>query len=58
VLQVYLGGSRVLHYRVTSTSRPEVQNIVSDVFLNHLQEWEELPQGLGLGLSWNLLWVR
>lgn len=54
---VYRGGTRSLHYRVKS-SRPEVSNIVADVFANHLHnEWEPLPAGLGLGLSWNLLWT-
>lgn len=38
------------------SSRPEVANIVTDVFSNHLVGWEELPQGLGLGTSWNVLW--
>jgi tubulin polyglutamylase TTLL5 len=33
-----------------------VANIVTDVFSNHLEGWEELPQGLGLGTSWNVLW--
>ena len=39
------------------SSRHEVYNIVSDVLNNQLQEWQELPQGLGLGVSWNLLWT-
>jgi tubulin polyglutamylase TTLL5 len=58
VLQVYAGGTRTLHYRVKS-SRPEVYNIVTDVFNNQLSapKWEELPAGLGLGLTWNLLWT-
>jgi tubulin polyglutamylase TTLL5 len=47
-----------LHYRVKS-SRPEVYNIVTDVLNNSvaLKHWVELPSGLGLGLSWNLLWT-
>jgi len=65
---VYDGNASSLHYRVKS-SRPEVYNIVTDVFNNSkvLQakdghggrggRWMELPQGLGLGLSWNLLWT-
>jgi len=53
---VYDGGSRTLHYRVKS-SRPEVYNIVTDVFSGSLKSWHELPSGLGLGLSWNLLWT-
>jgi hypothetical protein len=52
---VYNGGTRALHYRVKST-RPEVYNIVTDVFNKYLSHWEELPAGLGLGVSWNLLW--
>ena len=52
---VYKGGTRALHYRVKS-QRPEVYNIVSDAFTT-MREWEELPGGLGLGLSWNLLWT-
>ena len=53
---VYQGGSRSLHFRVNSV-RPEVYNIVADVFHNQLPGWEELPTGLGLGLSWNVLWT-
>ena len=54
---VYSGGTRALHYRVKS-SRPEVYNIVTDVFNRDLRgKWEELPSGLGLGVSWNLLWT-
>jgi hypothetical protein len=52
---VYSGGSAALHYRVKS-SRPEVNNIIKDVFGNVVKGWEELPTGLGLGISWNLLW--
>ena len=39
------------------SARSEVNNIVTDVFNNFLQQWEELPSGLGLGLSWNILWT-
>eukprot|EP01033_Poteriospumella_lacustris_P001776 gene1776-1290_t len=53
---VYKGGNRALHYRVKS-SRSEVFNIVCDVFQQMLPQWENLPAGLGLGLSWNLLWT-
>lgn len=56
VLKVYKGGSRSLHYRVKS-SRSEVFNIITDVFNNYLPSWEALPSGLGLGVSWNLLWT-
>ena len=52
---IYNGGSRSLHYRVKSP-RQEVCNIIKDVFSKHLKHWEELPAGLGLGVSWNLLW--
>ena len=52
---VYSGTPRTLHYRVTS-SRSDVLNIVNDVF-TELYGWEELPSGLGLGTSWNLLWT-
>jgi tubulin polyglutamylase TTLL5 len=55
VLQVYKGGTKALHYRVKS-SRGEVCNIVNDVFNGMLPEWEELPSGFGLGVSWNFLW--
>ena len=53
---MYKGGTRSLHFRVKS-ARSEVNNIVTDVFNNFLQQWEELPSGLGLGLSWNILWT-
>eukprot|EP01041_Mallomonas_annulata_P005565 gene5565-11198_t len=52
---IYSGNARALHFRVKST-RSEVCNIVTDVFKESLQYWEELPSGLGLGMSWNLLW--
>ena len=44
-----------MHFRVKS-SRGEVCNIINDVFQDMLPEWEELPSGFGLGLSWNFLW--
>jgi hypothetical protein len=54
---IYKGGTRALHFRVKS-ARPEVYNIVTDVFNGDLKDqWEELPQGLGLGVTWNLLWT-
>lgn len=31
-------------------------NLIADVFGQSLTDWEELPSGLGLGLSWNFLW--
>lgn len=46
---VYQGNTRSLHYRVKASVRPEVYNIVSDVFNSSLPEWNELPSGLGLG---------
>jgi hypothetical protein len=54
---VYSGGSQALHYRVKS-ARQEVYDIVTDVFQKDMRgKWEELPSGLGLGVSWNLLWT-
>ena len=54
---IYRGGTRALHYRVKS-ARPEVYNIVKDAFDKDFKDtWEELPQGLGLGVTWNLLWT-
>ena len=38
------------------SSRVEVCNLITDVFRQDFPEWEELPSGLGLGLSWNFLW--
>lgn len=32
-------------------------NIISDVITKKLPHWVQLPSGLGLGLSWNLLWT-
>ena len=54
---VYGGGAGAFtaHYRVKASARPEVYNIVSDV-LERMNDWEELPQGLALGNTWNLLW--
>ena len=54
-VQLKSSTAKGLHYRVKST-RTEVCNIVADVFRQELVQWEELPSGLGLGLSWNLLW--
>ena len=56
---VYNGSAEALHYRVNST-RSEVYNIVSDVLSTSKQQqpaWVELPIGLGLRTSWNLLWT-
>jgi len=67
---VYPGSAAALHYRVNASTRSEVYDIVSDalkdwpgnVFNNggeeHEEEaWVELPNGLGLGTTWNLLWT-
>lgn len=50
--------SSALTYRVNS-SRSEVYNIVTDALKNEtcFATWEELPAGLGLGATWNLLWT-
>jgi len=53
---LHQGGSKGLTYRVKS-QRPEVTSIVKDVITSKMPIWEELPAGLGLGLSWNLLWT-
>ena len=50
----YAGGKESLLFRVNS-SRAEVYNIVSDV-LHNSPPWVELPVGLDLKTSWNLLW--
>ncbi|CAM9452432.1 unnamed protein product, partial [Choristocarpus tenellus] len=54
---VYSGDTAALHFRVNAKARPEVYNIVSDVLNNRCKEWEELPTGLGLKTTWNLLWT-
>ncbi|KAJ8602729.1 hypothetical protein CTAYLR_003791 [Chrysophaeum taylorii] len=53
--EVYAGDSSALHFRVNS-SRPEVFDIVSQV-LGQCADWVELPSGLGLKTTWNLLWT-
>ena len=55
---IYKGGTNALHYRVKS-ARPEVYNIVTDAFKGRElgEMWQELPPGLGLGVTWNLLWT-
>ena len=54
---MYSGGSASLHFRVNS-SRPEVYDIVADVLAHKSDgEWVELPSGLGLKTTWNLLWT-
>ncbi|OWZ00128.1 Tubulin-tyrosine ligase [Phytophthora megakarya] len=45
------------HYRINSTARKEVSEIVTEA-LHHLGGgWEEHPSGLGLKTTWNLLWT-
>ena len=80
-LLVYDGvdGAATLHFRVNSTSRPEVYSIVTQALAQDSQEgwykqhassayqtalcpiynarWVEMPTGLGLGTTWNLLWT-
>ncbi|KAJ1457439.1 tubulin-tyrosine ligase family-domain-containing protein [Pelagophyceae sp. CCMP2097] len=52
---VYGGRPWALHFRVNS-SRPEVFDIVTHV-LSGDSDWVELPAGLGLKTTWNLLWT-
>ncbi|CAM9123029.1 unnamed protein product, partial [Phaeothamnion confervicola] len=55
---VYGGGAATLHYRLATTGRPEVYNIIKDVLASGAAgQWEELPAGLGLKATWNLLWT-
>jgi tubulin polyglutamylase TTLL5 len=58
--EVYSGNPSTLHYRVKS-QRSEVTNIITDVMNSPIDSlessWIQLPSGLGLGLSWNLLWT-
>ncbi|KAL7685314.1 putative tubulin-tyrosine ligase/Tubulin polyglutamylase, ATP-grasp, subdomain 1 [Plasmopara halstedii] len=45
------------HYRINSTARKEVSEIVMQA-LHHLDDrWEDHPAGLGLKTTWNLLWT-
>ena len=44
------------YYRVSARTRHEVYNIVTDA-CDAEGGWEELPSGLGLGTTWNLLWT-
>ena len=48
-------GEAPLHYRVVK-NKPEVYDIVSRSFLRK-RNWVELPHGLNLKTSWNLLWT-
>jgi hypothetical protein len=65
---VYAGDDAALHFRVNSTTRAEVYDIVTEVLAEpsamaaancpgYKERWVELPNGLGLGTSWNLLWT-
>ena len=72
------GGSAVLQYRVSSSSRPEIYGIVTQALAQTKEgwykqhspdahqvmgcsiydaQWVEMPTGLGLGTTWNLLWT-
>jgi len=46
---------RILYYRVVK-NREEVYDIVTKSFLRKLN-WAELPHGMNLKTSWNLLWT-
>ena len=52
---IYRGSPSALHFRVKS-SRPEVCNLLVEVFARDLSSWVELPTGFGLA-GWNLLWT-
>ena len=62
---VYDGTAAALHFRVNSSTRSEVYDIVSEALKGGPAAsdgrppaaWVELPSGLGLGTSWNLLWT-
>ncbi|RLN63670.1 hypothetical protein BBJ28_00023134, partial [Nothophytophthora sp. Chile5] len=45
------------HYRINSTARKEVCDIVTDALKCLGGGWEEHPSGLGLKTTWNLLWT-
>lgn len=50
------GSAYTAHYRINSTTRSEVCDIVVTA-LDKLGDWEEHPSGLGLKTTWNLLWT-
>lgn len=50
-----LPGEREMYYRVVK-ARPEVYDIVSRGF-NKKRGWSELPHGMNLRLSWNVMWT-
>ncbi|KAL3659869.1 hypothetical protein V7S43_015171 [Phytophthora oleae] len=45
------------HYRINSTARKEVSEIVTEALQRLGGDWEEHPSGLGLKTTWNLLWT-
>ncbi|KAG6623741.1 tubulin-tyrosine ligase family [Phytophthora cinnamomi] len=45
------------HYRINSTARKEVSEIVTQALQRLGGGWEEHPSGLGLKTTWNLLWT-
>lgn len=45
-----------LHFRIAAARRTEVFSIISEAF-EALEGWTELPNGIGLKTSWNLLWT-
>ncbi|KAI9982707.1 hypothetical protein PInf_008697 [Phytophthora infestans] len=45
------------HYRINSTARKEVAEIVTQALLRLGGGWEDHPSGLGLKTTWNLLWT-
>ncbi|KAG1687261.1 hypothetical protein DVH05_005311 [Phytophthora capsici] len=45
------------HYRINSTARKEVSEIVTEALQRLGGGWEDHPSGLGLKTTWNLLWT-
>lgn len=45
------------HYRINSTARKEVSEIVTQALDRLGGGWEDHPAGLGLKTTWNLLWT-
>ncbi|KAL4140819.1 hypothetical protein PRNP1_015099 [Phytophthora ramorum] len=45
------------HYRINSTARKEVSEIVTQALQRLGGNWEDHPSGLGLKTTWNLLWT-
>lgn len=44
-----------LYFRVVK-SKEEVYDIITRAFMRK-REWNELPHGMGLKTSWNMLWT-